>query len=91
MVGGMQIRQAAATARARLLSLAAASLRRPVSDLETSDGSVVARGDGEAVSFAALLGGAAFELPVDDERPCAIPIPTQSSEPPIRVPTFQRS
>jgi nicotinate dehydrogenase subunit B len=37
MVGGMQIRQAAATARARLLSLAAASLRRPVGDLETSD------------------------------------------------------
>src|SRR5580658_790195 len=64
MVGGVQIRQAAATARARLLSLAAASLRRPVSDLETSDGSVIARGSGEAVTFAALLGGAAFEMPV---------------------------
>ena len=73
MVGGMQIRQAAATARARLLSLAAASLRRPVSDLETSDGSVVARGDGEAVSFAALLGGAAFELPVDKTAPLRNP------------------
>src|ERR1700733_6892913 len=34
MVGGVQIRQAAATARARLLSLASASLNRPVSDLE---------------------------------------------------------
>src|SRR5580658_10658027 len=64
MVGGMQIRQAAATARARLMSLAAASLRRPVGDLETSDGSVVARSGGEAVTFAALLGGAAFEMPV---------------------------
>src|SRR5580658_2682807 len=64
MVGGVQIRQAAATARARLLSLAAASLRRPVGDLETSDGSVIARGSGEAVTFAALLGGAAFEMPV---------------------------
>ena len=73
MVGGVQIRQAAATARARLLSLAAASLRRPVSDLETSDGSVVARGDGEAVSFAALLGGAAFELPVDKTAPLRNP------------------
>jgi len=73
MVGGVQIRQAAATARARLLSLAAASLRRPVSDLETSDGSVVARGDGEAVSFAALLGGAAFELPVDKAAPLRNP------------------
>jgi nicotinate dehydrogenase subunit B len=73
MVGGMQIRQAAATARARLMSLAAASLRRPVSDLETSDGSVVARGDGEAVSFAALLGGAAFEMPVDKTAPLRNP------------------
>jgi nicotinate dehydrogenase subunit B len=73
MVGGVQIRQAAATARARLLSLAAASLRRPVSDLETSDGSVVARGDREAVSFAALLGGAAFELPVDKTAPLRNP------------------
>jgi nicotinate dehydrogenase subunit B len=73
MVGGMQIRQAAATARARLMSLAAASLRRPVSDLETSDGSVVARGGGEAVSFAALLGGAAFELPVDKTAPLRNP------------------
>src|ERR1700689_4439998 len=57
MVGGVQIRQAAATARARLLSLASASLNRPVSDLETSDGMVVARGDGGAVSFASLIGG----------------------------------
>jgi nicotinate dehydrogenase subunit B len=73
MVGGMQIRQAAATARARLMSLAAASLRRPASDLETSDGSVVVRGGGEAVSFAALLGGAAFELPVDKTAPLRNP------------------
>jgi nicotinate dehydrogenase subunit B len=73
MVGGMQIRQAAATARARLLSLAAASLRRPVGDLETSDGSVVARSGGEAVTFAALLGGAAFEMPVDKTAPLRNP------------------
>ena len=73
MVGGVQIRQAAATARARLLSLAAASLNRPVSDLETSDGSVVVRGAGEAVSFASLLGGALFELPVDKSAPLRNP------------------
>ena len=69
MAGGVQIRQAAATARARLLSLAAAALRRPASDLDTRDGQVVARGGGDSVSFAALIGGAAFELPVDKTAP----------------------
>jgi CO/xanthine dehydrogenase Mo-binding subunit len=64
-VGGVQIRQAAATARARLLSLAAAALHRPVTELDTRDGWIVVRGGGESVSFAALIGGAAFELPVD--------------------------
>src|SRR5271165_1697104 len=73
MVGGVQIRQAAATARAQLLKLAAASLRRPVDDLETSDGSVVVRGGGESASFASLIGGAAFELPVDKTAPLRNP------------------
>ena len=73
MVGGVQIRQAAATARARLLALAAAALRRPASDLDTRDGSVVARGGGDSVSFAALIGGAAFELPVDKTAPLRDP------------------
>src|ERR1700719_2777552 len=35
MVGGMQIRQAAATARARLLSLGSMALGRPASQLDT--------------------------------------------------------
>ena len=52
-----------------LLSLAAAALRRPASDLDTRDGQVVARGGGNSVSFAALIGGAAFELPVDKTAP----------------------
>ena len=72
-VGGVQIRQAAATARARLLSLAAAALRRPVTELDARDGSIVARGGGESVSFAALIGGAAFELPVDKAAPLRDP------------------
>ncbi len=73
MVGGVQIRQAAATARARLLNLAAASLGRPVSDLDTEDSSVVVRGGGEAMSFAALIGGRTFELPVDKAAPLRNP------------------
>ncbi len=71
-VGGVQIRQAAATARARLLSLAAAALRRPETELDARDGSIVARGGGESVSFAALIGGA-FELPVDKAAPLRNP------------------
>jgi nicotinate dehydrogenase subunit B len=73
MVGGVQIRQAAATARARLISLAAASLDRPASDLDTKDGSVVVRGGGEATSFAALIGGRRFELTVDKTAPLRDP------------------
>src|SRR5271170_2191123 len=61
MVGGVQIRQAAATARARLLSLAAAKLQRPSDDLDTKDGAVFSRGSGETVEFAALIGGARFD------------------------------
>jgi CO/xanthine dehydrogenase Mo-binding subunit len=73
MVGGVRIRQAAATARMRLLNLAAAALGRPASDLDTKDGSVVVRGATDAVSFAALIGGQAFEMPVDKTAPLRNP------------------
>ncbi len=73
MVGAVQIRQAAATARARLLALASATLRRPDSDLDTNDGYVVIRGGGESISFATLIGGAAFELSVDKMAPLRDP------------------
>ena len=73
MVGGVQIRQAAATARAQLIALAAAQLQRPESDLETREGAVVVRGSGEAVSFAALIGGGAFNVPVDKSAPLRDP------------------
>jgi len=65
MVGGVQIRQAAATARARLLALAAAQLQRPASDLDTRDGAVVIRGNAETLSFGTLIGDAGFDMPVD--------------------------
>ena len=72
MVGGVQIRQAAATARAHLLALGAVRLNRPVTDLETRDGEVAIRGS-EAVSFAALIGGATFNVPVDKTAPLRDP------------------
>jgi nicotinate dehydrogenase subunit B len=65
MVGGVQIRQAAATARTRLLTLGSEHLNRPPSDLETRNGAVAIRGGGDMVSFAALIGGEAFNVPVD--------------------------
>ena len=73
MVGGVQIRQAAATARARLLALGAAHLNRPRSDLETREGAVMIRSDGDMVSFAALIGDAAFNVPVDKAAPLRDP------------------
>jgi CO/xanthine dehydrogenase Mo-binding subunit len=73
MVGGVQIRQAAATARAQLLTLAAARFKRPVGDLDTREGAVVVRGGGEKVSFAALIGGATFNLKVDKAAPLRDP------------------
>ena len=73
MVGGVQIRQAAATARAQLLALAAARLKRSVSDLDTRSGAVVVQGGGDSVSFAALIGGATFNLKVDKAAPLRDP------------------
>lgn len=73
MVGGVQIRQAAATARARLLELAATRLRRPASELDTREGVIAARDGGETISFAALIGGATFNLPVDKAAPLRDP------------------
>jgi nicotinate dehydrogenase subunit B len=73
MVGGMQIRQAAATARSHLIALAAAKLQRPSDDLDTRDGAVFSRGSGETVEFAALIGGARFDLAVDKAAPLRDP------------------
>ena len=73
MVGGMQIRQAAATARARLIALAAAKIQRPADDLDTKDGAVFSRGSGETVGFGALIGGARFDLSVDKTAPLRDP------------------
>src|ERR1700677_1357185 len=56
MVGGMQIRQAAATARERLIAIAAARLQRSTSELDTRHGGVGALGSAETISFGELIG-----------------------------------
>jgi len=65
MVGGMQIRQAAATARARLIALAAARMQRPTSEFDTRQGAVIVRGGAATVDFGTLIGSDVLDVPVD--------------------------
>jgi len=67
-VGGMQIRQAAAAAKAALLERAATRFSVPVSKLEVRDGRITAPG-AAAISYAALLGGRGFAISLDPRHP----------------------
>lgn len=65
-IGGVQIRQAAATARRALVAAAAEKLGVPASDLQTQKGVVsVTRGPAASVSYADLIGDKQFRLKVD--------------------------
>jgi nicotinate dehydrogenase subunit B len=70
--GGMQIRQAAATARAALLQQAATTLGVAVGDLTVKDGSVTAT-SGKTATFGALIGGKSFSLKLDPKAPLKNP------------------
>ncbi len=63
--GGMEIRQAAATARAALISEAAKMLGLPPEQLTTESGAVVSRLDGRNVPYSRLVGGKNFSLKLD--------------------------
>jgi len=65
MRGGVQIRQAAASARDALISLAAARSDRPASDFDAVDGSVRSRGGGTTFSYAELIGDKRFDVKLD--------------------------
>jgi nicotinate dehydrogenase subunit B len=65
---GLQIRQAAATARAALLGRAAAQLGAPVGSLKVSDG-IVAAPNGQTVSYGALLAGGRLDMRIDPKAP----------------------
>src|SRR6266480_4193900 len=60
--GPSGVRQAAAEARAVLLAMASANLSVPVASLTVTDG--VVSGGGKQVSYANLIGGKQFNLPV---------------------------
>ncbi|HEX4519757.1 MAG TPA: molybdopterin cofactor-binding domain-containing protein [Gaiellaceae bacterium] len=63
--GPAGLRQAAAEARLALLTLASSRLGAPVSNLTVSNGTVsVAGNPSQSVSYATLVGGALFNLPI---------------------------
>jgi CO/xanthine dehydrogenase Mo-binding subunit len=70
-IGGMQIRQAAATAREKLLALAAARLNLPTSSLTASEGAIHA--PNASIPFATLLAGQDFALKLDPKAPLKSP------------------
>ncbi len=63
--GGMEIRHAAATARAALINEGAKALGLPAANLTTENGAVVSRADGRSVAYSRLVGGRNFALKLD--------------------------
>jgi nicotinate dehydrogenase subunit B len=71
--GGMQIRQAAATAREALLNDAAGILGVPRSELVVKDGVATPKSGGKGISYATIVGGRDFSLKVDAKAPLKDP------------------
>jgi len=65
--GGMQLRQAAATARRALVQQAAQRLGASAADLVVENGTVRSRSGGKHVTYGELLGGQTFSLKIDSE------------------------
>jgi CO/xanthine dehydrogenase Mo-binding subunit len=71
--GGAAVRQAAATAREALLSMAASHLDRPAAGLRIIGGEVRPASGGPGISLARLIGGRRFERQVDPKAPLLPP------------------
>jgi len=72
-VGGIQIRQAAATGRQALLQEAAKRLDVPAADLIVEQGTVRSRSGGKQVTYGELIGGKNFSLKLDKNAPLKDP------------------
>lgn len=72
-IGGMQIRQAAATAREALLAEGAKRLGAPRDAVVVRDGRVERAAGGKSLSYGALVGGKSFALKVDPKAPLKDP------------------
>lgn len=70
-IGGMQIRQAAATARKALVEMAARHLGVSPTELRIEDG--IVKGDPESISYAELVGGRTFSLKLNKDAPVKDP------------------
>src|SRR5262252_10896392 len=71
--GGVQIRQAATTARKALIELAAQRLGSKPEDLVAVDGQVQPKAGGAGISFATLIGELRFDLKIDPKAPLKDP------------------
>ena len=71
--GGVQIRQAAATARDALLTEAAKRLGVAKAELVVVDGAIGPRAGGPTVTYAELIGGRRFDLKLDPAAPTKKP------------------
>ena len=71
--GGVEIRQAAATARQGLLNLGAEQLKRPAGELTLADGQVRPANGGTGIGIGALVGGKRLNLKVDAKAPLKDP------------------
>ncbi|HEV2198935.1 MAG TPA: molybdopterin cofactor-binding domain-containing protein [Bryobacteraceae bacterium] len=71
--GGVEVRQAAATARQALLKLGADRLNRPASELALDNGQVHPIAGGVGVGIGDLIGGKKFAMSVDANAPLKPP------------------
>jgi nicotinate dehydrogenase subunit B len=72
MRGGVELRQAAATAREALLAMAAQRLQLPAGELTLADGEVRAAG-GRRIAMAELVGGRGFDVKMNPKAPLKRP------------------
>ncbi len=72
MRGGVELRQAAATAREALLAMAAERLQAPVGELTLAGGEVRAAG-GRTIAVTALVGGRRFDVKMNPKAPLKRP------------------
>ena len=71
--GGVEVRQAAATARQAIIALGSAQLQRPAAELTIADGQVRPASGGNGVGIASLVGGKRLSLQVDAKAPLRPP------------------
>ena len=73
MRGGVQIRQAAATARAALIAMASQRLGRPAAELDAVNGEVRPKQGGPGIGFGELIGDKRFGVKLDAKAPLRDP------------------